>query len=89
MPAHFATLDKQVLGVRGVVVEPARLESTCLILVHGVDLFYTRTSPSRGFDSLEDDFNYGLLIGALIALAVGAVVMHYMVAKASLAQKWV
>ncbi|KAG2424507.1 hypothetical protein HXX76_014388 [Chlamydomonas incerta] len=87
-PLSFATLDKQVLGLRGVAVEPTRLESTCLMFVHGVDLFYTRLAPAKGFDSLEDDFNYALLIAALVALSVGAVVMNYMTKQAQLAWKW-
>ncbi len=28
----------QVLGLAGVVTEPSRLESTCLVFAHGVDL---------------------------------------------------
>ncbi|KAG2448475.1 hypothetical protein HYH02_006367 [Chlamydomonas schloesseri] len=87
-PLSFATLDKQVLGLSGLAVEPTRLESTCLLFVHGVDLFYTRLAPAKGFDSLEDDFNYALLVAALVALSVGAVVMNYMTKQAQLAWKW-
>ncbi|KAG2493104.1 hypothetical protein HYH03_008767 [Edaphochlamys debaryana] len=87
-PLSFTTLDKQVLGARSVRVEPTRLESTCLVFVHGVDLFYTRTAPAKGFDSLEDDFNYALLLAALVGLAGGAVVMQYMSKQALLGQRW-
>lgn len=37
----------QVLGLSAVAVEPTRLESTCLVFMHGVDLFYTRLKPAR------------------------------------------
>lgn len=77
-----------MLGLRAVTVEPTRLESTCLMFAHGVDLFYTRLAPAKGFDSLEDDFNYALLIAALVALSVGAVIMNYMTKQAQLAWKW-
>lgn len=87
-PLSFATLDKQVLGLRGVVVEPTRLESTCLVLAHGVDLFYSRLAPAKGFDSLEDDFNYALLVTALVGLGLGAVALHVMVKNSALSQKW-
>ncbi|GLI60547.1 hypothetical protein VaNZ11_002704 [Volvox africanus] len=87
-PLSFATLDRQVLGIRGVNVEPTRLESTCLMFVHGVDLFYTRLAPAKGFDSLEDDFNYALLLAALVGLTGGAVILQYMAKQTSLNQKW-
>lgn len=45
--ASFATLDHRVAGLRGVVVEAAVLESTQLMLAHGLDLFYTRLTPSK------------------------------------------
>ncbi|GIL85172.1 hypothetical protein Vretifemale_13572 [Volvox reticuliferus] len=88
LPLSFATLDKQVLGIRGVKVEATRLESTCLMFAHGVDLFYTRLAPAKGFDSLEDDFNYALLLAALVGLAGGAVILQYMAKQTSLNQKW-
>ncbi len=87
-PGSFASLDKQVLGLRGVAVEPTRLESTCLILTYGVDLFYTRISPANGFDSLEADFNYALLVAMLLALGAGSVVMAYLSKQSALAQNW-
>lgn len=36
--------------LRGVAVEAAELESTMLMLGHGLDLFYTRLTPSKSFD---------------------------------------
>lgn len=67
---------------------PSVLESTSLVLVTGVDLFYTRVTPARHFDSLEPDFSYGLLVVGLLALAVGAVVMHYYSRQSVVKQKW-
>ena len=43
----FATLNHEVKRLRGVSVEAAELESTMLMLAHGMDLFYTRLMPSR------------------------------------------
>ena len=43
----FATLTHEVKRLRGVAVEAAELESTMLMLAHGMDLFYTRLMPSR------------------------------------------
>lgn len=78
----------QVLGLRRVNVEPSRLESTCLVLARGVDLYYTRLAPAKKYDSLDDDFSYGLLVAAIMALLGGSVVMHFMTSKALLDGKW-
>ena len=87
-PNSFATYDKQVLGLHHVAVEPSRLESTCLVLARGVDLFYTRLAPARKYDSLEDDFSYGLLVVAILALLGGSVAMQIVTKSAMLSQKW-
>ena len=50
-------------GLRGVVLAPSSMESTSLLFAHGLDLFYTRLSPSRTFDLLPDDFPFALLVG--------------------------
>ncbi|GBF96686.1 ER membrane complex subunit 1 [Raphidocelis subcapitata] len=70
-PLSYATQDKEVAALRGVASAPAGLESTSLVLAYGADLFYTRLAPGRHFDSLPEDFNYGLLVAGLAALAGG------------------
>ncbi len=77
-----------MLGLKRVQVEPSRLESTCLVLARGVDLVYTRLAPAHKYDSLEDDFSYGLLVVAILALLGSSVVMHFVTVKSMLAQKW-
>eukprot|EP00951_Prasinocladus_malaysianus_P003940 scaffold27883_cov33-Prasinocladus_malaysianus.AAC.1 len=55
-PPFFATYDKMVQDVRGAQTFPTNLESTTLMLAYGMDVFYTRLSPSKSFDMLDDDF---------------------------------
>lgn len=69
-------------------VEPARLESTCHVFAHGLDVFYTRWTPAKAFDSLGDDFGYMLLVLAMIALAIGAFLLAHTSERAMLKQKW-
>jgi len=45
-----------------VFVHPAVIESTTLVLAVGVDLFYTRATPSKTFDLLAADFNHPFLV---------------------------
>ena len=37
---------------------PTELESTSVVFVHGLDLYCTSMTPSKGFDLLNDDFDY-------------------------------
>jgi len=87
-PTSFASMDKRVVGLRGMLSAPARLESTSLLFFWGLDLQYTRIAPAKGFDSLDDDFSYGLLVVALIGLTVAAVVLRWYTRRAQLAAKW-
>jgi hypothetical protein len=86
--AMHATYDRAVAALRGVAVAPADLESVCLVLARGSDLFATRLAPARHFDALEPDFAYGLLAAALAALAVGAAVARYSSRRAVVKAKW-
>jgi ER membrane protein complex subunit 1, C-terminal len=49
----------RVVGPAAIHVAPAVLESTSLVFVHGLDLFYTRVQPSAGFDLLQVGFRGG------------------------------
>ena len=64
------------------------LESTSLVLITGLDIFFTRAEPSRKFDVLSDDFNFVALIGTLGALSIGAVALSGMAASRRLAALW-
>lgn len=51
----------------------------CVLMCQGIDVFLTRTYPSRSFDTLNEDFNYVMLITSFVALAAGVVIVHRMV----------
>jgi len=88
LPTSFVTYDKAVAKLSSVSIEPSRLESTCLVLACGVDLFYTRMSPARKYDAMEDDFQSGLLVLALGGLMVGAIAMNTLTKRQLLEAKW-
>jgi hypothetical protein len=67
--------NQTVESVTSVVASPTSLESQSLIFAFGgPDLFFTRTSPSRGFDLLPDSFSKELVsivsVGLVIVLFV-------------------
>lgn len=71
-PPMIATYTNDLPFVSSIVSAAANLESQSLVLTFGgSDIFFTRIAPSRGFDSLPQDFN-GLL---LFVLVVGLLVL--------------
>uniref|UniRef100_A0ABD2XHY3 ER membrane protein complex subunit 1 n=1 Tax=Trichogramma kaykai TaxID=54128 RepID=A0ABD2XHY3_9HYME len=65
---RFINYNQSVYRVAGINTSPSGLESTCLVFVHGLDLFYSRVAPSKTFDVLKEDFDYYLIVIVLVAL---------------------
>ncbi|KAL3101933.1 hypothetical protein niasHS_003342 [Heterodera schachtii] len=89
----FATEDlinynQSTLNVRGIRTAPSGLESTSLVFVYGLDLFYTRSTPSGTFDILKDDFDYVFIAGVVILLCVASVVCKRIWRYQSIQQAW-
>eukprot|EP00245_Coleochaete_scutata_P017709 TRINITY_DN8832_c0_g2_i1.p1 TRINITY_DN8832_c0_g2~~TRINITY_DN8832_c0_g2_i1.p1 ORF type:complete len:1022 (-),score=187.79 TRINITY_DN8832_c0_g2_i1:311-3376(-) len=84
----YLTQNRVVEGLRGIVTAPARLESSCLVLAYGLDLFYTRTAPSRNFDTLEEDFSFALLLGTFVILAIAIGVTWVLGMRKELSLRW-
>lgn len=82
--------NQTVESVSSIISAPTHLESQSLILAFGgSDIFFARTSPSRGFDLLPDSFNRILLSIVVIAIFVGLVVVQRMVSKKVKKSGWV
>ncbi|XP_023945986.2 ER membrane protein complex subunit 1 [Bicyclus anynana] len=91
LPLHAeATLNynRTIERVMGVFTAPAGLESTSLVLVTGLDLFYTRVAPSKTFDLLKDDFDYYLITIVLAALIVATYSTKYFASRKMLKLAW-
>jgi len=80
--------NQTLLRVRGVHTAPSGLESTCLVTVYGLDLFYTRVAPSKTFDMLKEDFDYVLISAVLVGLTVSAFMTKRLAARKALKQAW-
>ena len=60
-----------VEGVKHIVSAPTDLESQTLVLAFGgPDIFFTRTSPSRGFDLLPESFNR-IMLSIVVVVLIG------------------
>ncbi|KAF2896776.1 hypothetical protein ILUMI_09394 [Ignelater luminosus] len=80
--------NQSLARIRGLQVAPARLESTCLVLVHGLDVYYTRVTPSKTFDLLKEDFDHWLIAIVLIGLTVASYVTKRLASRKALKQAW-
>ncbi|XP_058118771.1 ER membrane protein complex subunit 1 [Anopheles coustani] len=80
--------NQTVANIRGIHTAPSGLESTCLVLVHGLDLFVTRVSPSKTFDLLKEDFDYFLITVVLLVLTTTSCVVKQLASKKIIKQAW-
>ncbi|XP_046405220.1 ER membrane protein complex subunit 1 isoform X2 [Ischnura elegans] len=80
--------NKTVMQVNGIHTSPSGLESTCLVFVYGLDLFYTRVAPSKTFDLLKEDFDHFLISAVLLGLTVASYLTRKLSARKALKQAW-
>uniref|UniRef100_A0A8C4ZP15 ER membrane protein complex subunit 1 n=1 Tax=Gadus morhua TaxID=8049 RepID=A0A8C4ZP15_GADMO len=64
----FINYNQTVSRVRGIYTAPSGLESTCLVVAYGLDIYQTRVYPSKQFDVLKDDYDYMLISSVLFGL---------------------
>ncbi|XP_076628542.1 ER membrane protein complex subunit 1 isoform X2 [Colletes latitarsis] len=91
IPIHMDTIinyNQSVFRVSNIHTSPSGLESTCLVFVHGLDLFYTRVTPSKTFDVLKEDFNYCLIMIVLAALVISSYVTKKLASQKAQKQAW-
>lgn len=80
--------DQTLLAVRKITTSPAMLESTSLVLAYGLDLFFTRVTPSKTFDILKDDFDHILISAVLAFLVVASYVSKLLAQRKALHAAW-
>lgn len=77
-----------VAKIAHIKAAPTHLESTSLVASFGLDLFFTRTSPSGTFDQLSPSFSKVNLVVTTLALVVGCVLGGPMVRRKMTSQAW-
>lgn len=84
-PSHIY----EVSSVQSIASASAIVESQSLVLAYGgPDIFFSRVSPSKGFDLLPDDFNRGLLTVVLVGLLTLLNVIQRLNKKKMVASFW-
>lgn len=67
-PDWFINYNQTVSRLQGIFTAPSGLESTCLVVAYGLDIYQTRVYPSKQFDVLKDDYDYVLISSVLFGL---------------------
>lgn len=80
--------NQTVHHIRGIQTAPSGLESTCLVFAYGLDLLYTRVTPSKTFDILKDDFDHLLISAVLLALMALSYGTKHLAAVKALRAAW-
>ncbi|KAK2577572.1 hypothetical protein KPH14_012733 [Odynerus spinipes] len=91
IPIHMDTIinyNQSIFRVLGVHTSPSGLESTCLVFVYGLDMFYTQVAPSKTFDVLKEDFDYYLIVVVLAALLISSYVTKKLASQKAQKQAW-
>jgi len=86
--SHKYSLAAGISSIRSIYTSPTSLESTSLVFGHGLDLFFSRVSPSGTFDLLSENFNKAQLVFTLVGLAVAIMITRPMVRRKKLREKW-
>ena len=92
MPIHgplVITYYLQVLGIERIQSISTNLESTSVIVVSGIDIFSTKRTPSKPFDTLSSDFAYMQLVASMVVLSVAVFVTDRAVQSKSIKEAWV
>ncbi|KAJ2088886.1 hypothetical protein IW138_003847 [Coemansia sp. RSA 986] len=87
-PKRVLSHYNPVAGIKRISSAPTHLESTSLVASFGLDLFFTRTSPSGTFDQLSPSFSKINLVGTTLALVVGCLLGGPMVRRKMTNQAW-
>jgi outer membrane protein assembly factor BamB len=84
----MVTYTKNVPRLRQIYTVPAELESTSLLVGVGLDMFYARSIPARGFDLMPGDFSYAQLMLICVGLTVATLYAQGAVRRKNLNQQW-
>merc|ERR1712038_944918 len=87
-PESIMNYNQTVLTVRGITTSATGLESTSVVFVHGLDLYCTSVTPSKGFDLLKDDFDYYVITSVLMGLVIASYATRKLSQNKALKQAW-
>ncbi|KAG2458903.1 EMC1 protein, partial [Polypterus senegalus] len=84
----FINYNQSVSRVKGIYTAPSGLESTCLVVAYGLDIYQTRVFPSKQFDVLKDDYDYVLISSVLLGLVFATMITKRLAQVKLLNRAW-
>lgn len=88
MPQQIISYNRTISNLQGIVSSDTKLESTTMVLAYGVDLFFSRVTPSNAFDRLPDSFNTIALVGLLLGLSIAVYILRNLLKEKALVNQW-
>ena len=86
---RIPSYSQRIESITSIVSTATNIESQSMVLAHGgPDLFFTRLSPSRGFDLLPDSFARALLSMVVVGLCFLVVSVKNMSTKKMTGVSW-
>ncbi|KAM4704306.1 ER membrane protein complex subunit 1 [Rhinophrynus dorsalis] len=85
---RFINYNQTISRMRGIYTAPSGLESTCLVVAYGLDIYQTRVYPSKQFDVLKDDYDYILISSVLIGLVFATMITKRLAQVKLLNRAW-
>ncbi|KAM9299129.1 ER membrane protein complex subunit 1 [Gastrophryne carolinensis] len=85
---RFINYNQTVSRMKGLYTAPSGLESTCLVVAYGLDIYQTRVFPSKQFDVLKDDYDYILISSVLIGLVFATMITKRLAQVKLLNRAW-
>eukprot|EP01059_Diplonema_ambulator_P015866 TRINITY_DN2707_c6_g1_i1.p1 TRINITY_DN2707_c6_g1~~TRINITY_DN2707_c6_g1_i1.p1 ORF type:complete len:857 (+),score=174.45 TRINITY_DN2707_c6_g1_i1:99-2669(+) len=88
LPTSHMNYNSTLHGITSMNTFPTKLESTCLVIGFGTDVFFSRTTSGKPFDMLPEDFEYTLLSLLTILVLVTTVVLWMLSKRETLVAQW-
>ncbi|KAI9596273.1 hypothetical protein BDF19DRAFT_421811 [Syncephalis fuscata] len=87
-PSWVLSYNQTLWGIKEIVSTPSMMESTALVVAYGLDIYFTRDTPSGTFDMLNEDFSKSALLLTIVGLTLGIMVANPMVRRKKLNARW-
>eukprot|EP01063_Lacrimia_lanifica_P030598 TRINITY_DN4885_c1_g1_i1.p1 TRINITY_DN4885_c1_g1~~TRINITY_DN4885_c1_g1_i1.p1 ORF type:complete len:895 (+),score=398.19 TRINITY_DN4885_c1_g1_i1:46-2730(+) len=87
-PTMTISYNLTVVGVDAIKTFASKLESTCLMVGYGNDLFISRVASGKPFDMLNEDFAYPVLVLTVLFVTVLTVTLASLASAGQLKQQW-
>ena len=88
LPTQVVSYNESVVGAEHITTFPSKLESTCLVITYGYDMFFHRVTSGKPFDMLNEDFAYIPLFLTIASITILTFVVAMFEKRKTLQTQW-